>query len=191
MTKEGRRFLTRALALAGIAISLSACGFKLRGQQNYVFKQLTIVGAEPSLATRIKRFVEAGSDTRIVETIEDADAVLRISESRNQGVLARNSNSKNGTVQEYQLDYTMEYALTSADGTLLIAPSAIVLNRGMLYNTKYQAAKELEASLLYSNMQDDAASQIMRRLSTVHSLRPAPTEVQPSIAPLGPPAPPF
>ncbi|CAG9247711.1 LPS-assembly lipoprotein LptE [Burkholderia diffusa] len=189
MTKEGRRFLIQALVLAGIAISLSACGFKLRGQQNYAFKQLMIVGAQPSLATRIKRFVEAGSDTRIVETVEDADAVLRISESRGQGVLA--INSKKGTVQEYQLDYTMEYVLTSADGTLLIAPSAIVLNRGMLYDTKYQAAKDLEASLLYSNMQDDAASQIMRRLSTVHSLRPAPTEVQPSIAPLGPPAPPF
>ncbi len=35
------------LMLVGSAVLLSACGFKLRGQQDYAFKRLYIAGAPP------------------------------------------------------------------------------------------------------------------------------------------------
>lgn len=37
------------LMLVGSAVLLSACGFKLRGQQDYAFKRLYIAGAPPPL----------------------------------------------------------------------------------------------------------------------------------------------
>lgn len=66
------------LMLVGSALALSACGFQLRGQQDYAFKHLLIAGAPPAVAARLTRLVEAGSDTKIVKSADDADAVLRM-----------------------------------------------------------------------------------------------------------------
>jgi LPS-assembly lipoprotein len=57
-----RSFLTLA---CGVMV-LSACGFQLRGQQDYPFKRLALVGAPPAFVGRMTRMVQGGSDTVIV-----------------------------------------------------------------------------------------------------------------------------
>jgi len=79
------------LALMCGTMMLAACGFQLRGQQNYVFKRVAIVGAPPIVAARLTRMIEGGSDTVVVKSPADADAVLSLSEGRGQGVLTLNS----------------------------------------------------------------------------------------------------
>ncbi|KVM93545.1 LPS assembly lipoprotein LptE [Burkholderia stagnalis] len=175
------------LMLVGSAVALSACGFQLRGQQDYAFKHLLIVGAPPFVAARLTRLVEAGSDTKVVKLADDADAVLRMSESRGQGTLTLN---KYGSVAEYALNYSMSYTLTNKDGTVLIPPSVIALNRAMTYSDQYTNAKAQEAEIIYADMQRDAVDQLMRRLAIVHSLNPAPEDVVPGIAPRAPLPPP-
>ncbi len=166
---------------------LSACGFQLRGQQNYAFKRLTITGAPASVAARLTRMVEGGSDTVVVNTPANADAVLRVSEGRSFGVLTLNSL---GVVEEYQLNYSLNYTLVGADGTLLIPPSSIGLNRAMTYSVQFSQAKGAEADILFADMQNDAVDQLTRRLAVVRSLHPAPGEEVPSVAPRAPLPPP-
>nr|WP_218884211.1 LPS assembly lipoprotein LptE [Burkholderia guangdongensis] len=173
--------------VAGSALVLSACGFQLRGSQNYAFKQLMLAGAPPVVAARLTRLVEAGSDTKIVKSIDAADAVLRMSESRGQSTLTLN---QYGSVEEYSLNYSLNYTLTAKDGTLLIPPSTIALNRAMTYSDQYTQAKAQEADILYADMQNDAVDQLMRRLAIVHSLHPSPEQVVPGVSPRAPLPPP-
>ncbi|OJA27404.1 lipopolysaccharide-assembly family protein [Burkholderia ubonensis] len=175
------------LMLVGSAVMLSACGFQLRGQQDYAFKRLLIAGAPAPVEARLTRLVEAGSDTKIVKVPDDADAVLRMSESRGQGTLTLN---QYGSVAEYVLNYSLGYTLTSKDGTVLIPPSVIALNRAMTYSDQYTNAKAQEADILFGDMQRDAVDQLMRRLAIVHSLNPAPEDVVPGVAPRAPLPPP-
>jgi LPS-assembly lipoprotein len=177
------------LALAGAAAVLSACGFQLRGQQDYAFKRLAINGGPPQMVGRLERMIQGGSDTVVVKAFEKPDATLRLSEGQGLRTLSLNAQ---GVVQEYELVYSVNYSLVGADGTLLIPPSVIALNRSMTYSDQYTLAKSQEATLLYNDMRNDAVDQLTRRLATVRSLHPAPGEQTPGVAPRAPlPVPPL
>ncbi|SAL85209.1 lipoprotein [Caballeronia arvi] len=177
------------LALLGGAAALSACGFQLRGQQDYAFKRLAIAGGTPQMVARIERMVQGGSDTVIVKPFEKPEATLNLSEGQGTRTLSLNAQ---GVVQEYELVYNLNYSLLGADGTMLIPPSAIALNRSMTYSDQYTLAKSQEATLLYNDMRNDAVDQLTRRLATVRSLHPAPGERTPAVSPRAPlPVPPL
>jgi LPS-assembly lipoprotein len=177
------------LALVGGAAALSACGFQLRGQQNYAFKRLAISGGAPLMVARLERMVEGGSDTVIVKASEKPDATLNLSEGQGLRTLSLNAQ---GVVQEYELVYNLNYTLIGADGTMLIPPSAIALNRSMTYSDQYTLAKQSESTLLYNDMRYDAVDQLTRRMATVRSLHPSAAEQTPGVAPRAPlPVPPL
>jgi LPS-assembly lipoprotein len=177
------------LALLGGALALSACGFQLRGQQDYAFKRLAVSGGVPQMVARLERMVQGGSDTVIVKGWEKPDATLFLSEGQGLGTLSLNSQ---GVVQEYELTYNLAYSLIGADGTVLIPQSVIALNRAMTYSDQYTLAKSQEATLLYNDMRTDAVDQLTRRLAVVRSLHPLPSEQTPGIAPRAPlPTPPL
>jgi LPS-assembly lipoprotein len=180
-----RSFLTLACGV----MMLSACGFQLRGQQDYAFKRLAIAGAPAPVAARLTRMVQGGSDTVVVNSTANADAILTMSEGRGQGTLTMNSQ---GLVEEYELTYSLSYQLVGKDGTTLIPPSVIALNRAMTYSDQYATAKQAESDLLFADMQNDAVDQLTRRLSLVRSLHPAPGQQVPAVAPRIPlPSPPL
>ncbi|MBN3852746.1 MULTISPECIES: LPS assembly lipoprotein LptE [unclassified Paraburkholderia] len=174
------------LLLASSALMLSACGFQLRGEQNYAFKRLAIVGAPPPVNARLTRMIEGGSDSVVVESAANADAVLHVSESRSFSTLTLSSL---GVVEEYQVNYSLNYALTAKDGSPLIQPSTIALNRAMTYSDQYSTAKVSESALLFADMQNDAVDQLTRRLAVLKTLNPTPDQVVPGVSP-GAPLPP-
>lgn len=175
------------LALVCGTMMLAACGFQLRGQQDYAFKRLAISGAPAPVAARLARMVQGGSDTVVVNSTANADAILTMSAGRGSSVLTLNSL---GVASEYQLTYSLSYTLVGADGTLLIPPSVITLNRAMTYSDQFAQAKAQEFDLLYADMENDAVDQLTRRLGVVHSLHPAPGQAAPAVAPRAPLPPP-
>jgi LPS-assembly lipoprotein len=189
-TKKSHAISRRSiLTLACSAVLLSACGFQLRGQQDYAFKRLAIVGGSPEMLGRLQRVVEGGSDTVIVNQSEKPDAILSLTGGTGMKTLSLNAQ---GVVQEYELDYNLGYSMVGADGTLLIPPSTIALNRALTYSDQFTLAKGIEAQTLYRDMQFDAVDQLTRRLAVVRSLHPAPNEALPGIAPRAPlPVPPL
>jgi LPS-assembly lipoprotein len=189
-TKTTRTISRRSiLTLACSAMLLSACGFQLRGQQDYAFKRLAISGGTPEMLGRLQRVVEGGSDTVIVKVSEKPDAVLSLGGGSGMKTLSLNAQ---GVVQEYELDYNLTYSMTGADGVLLIPPSVISLNRALTYSDQFTLAKGIEAQTLFRDMQFDAVDQLTRRLAVVRSLHPTPSEAAPGIAPRAPlPVPPL
>jgi LPS-assembly lipoprotein len=153
-----------------LAATLSACGFKLRGQAEIPYKTLYVETAGYSaFVNDLERAIKSGSQTRIVANRADADAILRIlGESQEKLIL---SLSSGGKVREYDLRYRVAYRLTDKSNVDLAPPGEIVLRRDMTYDDTEVLAKESEEALLFRDMKADAVLQMMRRLSVA---RPVP-----------------
>ena len=155
------RRATSALCLAGAAL-LCACGFQLRGQATLPFETLYVQGASP-LLVELKRNVAAGSQTKLVDRAESAEAVLAITlETREKVILSLDTS---GRVREYQLRYRVGFFVHDAKGLNWIPTSEIALTRDISFNDVQIIAKENEEALLYRDMQTDMVQQIVRRLA--------------------------
>lgn len=173
------------------SLLIGGCGFKLQGSHNFVFKRLYIAGASSEeMRIYMKRMIEAGSDTKVLDSPKGADATLSMSFGRGQNAL---SFDINGVVQEYQLTTTVRYTLVAANGSTLIPDSSLSVNRAMSYSNQYALAKQTESTLLYRDMDSDIAEQLLRRLDVVHTLTPSdPDETVPVVRSRAPlPTPPL
>ena len=152
------------IAMMAIAMTLSSCGFQLRGQAAIPYKALFIeTGGYSLFANDLERAIRSGSDTKVVSSREEADAILRIvGEAQEKRIL---SLSSGGRVREFELHYRVSYRLTDRAGNDLAAPGQIDLRRDMTYDDTEVLAKESEELLLYRDMKKDAVQQMLRRLS--------------------------
>ena len=146
------------------AVMLYACGFQLRGQALIPYETLFIEVTGYSLfANDLERAIRSGSRTRIVNSREESEAVLKVlGESQEKHIL---SLSSAGRVREFQLRYRVAYRLTDRAGADLGAPGEILLRRDLTYDDTQILSKEAEESLLYRDMRADAVAQMLRRLS--------------------------
>ena len=145
---------------------LNACGFHLRGQADLPFTTLYILPAEGSaFTTELRRVIESGTQTRLVNRPEDAQATLHIvNESREKSIL---SLSSAGRVREFQLRYRISFRLFDKDRRDWIPASEILLKRDFTFNDTQLLAKETEEAMLFRDMQSDAVQQLVRRLRAV------------------------
>lgn len=144
---------------------LTGCGFHLRGQSDLPFNSVYIIAEEGSpLATELKRMLRFTSGTRIQNSPKDADAVLEITEETRDKVIL--SLSGGGRVREYELRYRARFRVHDNANKDLLTPGEITLRRDFTYNDAQVLAKEAEESLLFRDMERDAAQQILRRLNS-------------------------
>ena len=155
--------LSRALLLALAAMLVSGCGFHLRGQAALPFDTLFIDAPQSSVfAIQVRRVIGAGSRTRVTNNPTEADATLKVLyELREKEIL---SLSAGGRVRELQLRYRVQYQVVDRNKQLLAPPSEILLRRDYSFNDQAQLSKDSEEGLLYRDMENDAAQQLIRRL---------------------------
>jgi LPS-assembly lipoprotein len=163
-TARSTQHAALVIAMLFIAITLSACGFQLRGQAAIPFQTIYVEAPGFSaFANDLKRAIRSGSKTRIVEGREEAEAVVQIvGESQERHIL---SLSSGGKVREFELRYRVAYRLTDRAGTDLAPPGEIALRRDMTYDDTQLLAKESEELLLFRDMKTEAVRQMLRRLS--------------------------
>jgi LPS-assembly lipoprotein len=149
-----------------IAMVLSGCGFKLRGQAALPFESIYIdTGGFSLLGAELRRVIRTGSKTRIAEQPEDAEVVLRIVGEREEKHVL--SLSTAGKVREFELRYRLAYRLLDRTANDIVPPGEIELRRDMTFDDTQVLAKESEEALLYEDMKADAVQQMLRRLSVV------------------------
>jgi len=159
--------LRLALATAA-ALLLAACGFQLRGAAGMPFETLYVPGATGGIALELKRSIQSGSATRVVDDPKAAQAQLQFSEeTRSKEILAL---STAGRVREYRLIYRVGFRVGDGKGGDFVPPSTVTLTRDVTYDDAAALAKETEEQLLFRDMQADMVQQIMRRLAAA---RPA------------------
>jgi len=151
----------RALALLA-SLALAACGFQLRGAANLPFDTLHVPGAGGGIALDLKRNIQSGTRTRVVDDPREAQAVMQFTEEvREKEIL---SLTGAGRVREFRLIYRVGFRVLDNKGGEYLPPNRIVLARDVTFNDAEILAKEAEEQLLYRDMQFDMVQQVMRRL---------------------------
>ena len=112
----------------------------------------------------LKRNIASGTQTKLVESAEHAQAQLLMSiDQREKVILSFNSA---GRVREFQLRYKFGFRVVDARGREYLPQNEITLTRDISFNDTQVLAKETEEALLYRDMQSDMVQQVLRRLAT-------------------------
>ena len=154
------------------ALLLTGCGFQLRGTFDLPFKTLYMPPASaPGILLDLRRNIQAGTHTALVDDPKKADAVLEFSaETREKLIL---SLAATGRVSEYQLRYRVGFRVHDGKGGEFVPSSLVQLTRDITYADSDVLSKEAEEGLLYRDMQTDMVQQIMRRLAAAQRPNPA------------------
>ena len=154
------------------AVGLAGCGFQLRGTAALPFDTIYLPPANvPGIALDLKRSIQSGTRTAVVDDATRADAVLEFSqEAREKHVL---SIAANGRVREFQLRYRVAFRVHDGKGGEFLPVNSLQLTRDVTFNDSDVLAKETEELLLYRDMQFDMVQQIMRRLGAAQRPKPA------------------
>jgi LPS-assembly lipoprotein len=173
-----RTFPLTLIAIA--AVLLSGCGFQLRGQVTLPFETL-YVPASSALTVELKRNIAAGTQTKLVDAPENAQARLVFQQdSREKVILSLDSA---GRVREYQLRETVAFRVVDNRGLEFLPLNTINLTREVSFNDAQVLAKESEEALLYRDMQADMVQQVLRRLGAARAPEPTVTTPQSGSAP--------
>ncbi len=150
--------------LAAFCLTITACGFHLRGQATLPFETLYVNASnDSSFAAELKRALLAGTNARLSDNPKDAEAIFQlVNENREKQILSVNTG---GTVAEYELRLHVSFRLYDNKGRNWISQTEIVLKRDVSYNDTNVLAKDYEEAQLYKDMQSDAVQQVVQRMS--------------------------
>jgi LPS-assembly lipoprotein len=165
------KFANPAALTILFAVFLAGCGFQLRGTAALPFDTLYIPGATGGIALDLKRNIQSGTRTTVVDDPKKTEAVLDfIQESRDKVIL---SLAATGRVREYQLRYRVGFRVHDGKGGEFLPVNTVQLTRDITFNDSDVLAKETEEQLLYRDMQFDMVQQVMRRLAAAQPAKPA------------------
>ena len=168
-----RTSFARAGALALLALTmtltLSACGFQMRGsngQYHMPFHSIYLGFPENSpMGVELRRNLRGADGVTVVTDPAKADAKLDVlTDTRNKAILSLNSQ---GRVREYLLTYTLVFRVRDANEAEMLGPTQISLKRSVTFNESQVLAQESEEALLYRDMQSDLVQQILRRMAAI------------------------
>ena len=149
---------------------LAGCGFRMRGSAELPFQTLYVPNSDTGIALDLKRNIEAGTRTKVVDDPKSADAILELSnEARTKMIL---SLTGAGRVREYRLLYTITFRVHDGRGGEFVPPTVLQLTRDMTYSDAEILAKESEERLLIRDMQADMVQQVLRRVALSEPAKP-------------------
>jgi LPS-assembly lipoprotein len=163
------------LALLATLISLTACGFHLRGSNmkdiTFSFKSLYLKSPGNSPFVESLRRALKSNKVNLTNTADEADLVLEVvSEQTLKQILSLDSS---GHVQEYQLFYKVSLRAYDKQQVDWLPPEQISLSRNMTYDSTQVYAMDQQEATLFNDMRTDAVMQALRRL---YRAKPHPQE---------------
>jgi len=150
-------------------VSLSACGFHLRGQAGMPFDSiyLDVVNPKSSFVAELRNKLKF-SKVKLADSMESADVVLNIvSENSEKKILTL---SGSGRVTEYRLIYRISVRAYDQQQQAWIPATELSQHRDFSYDDTLVLAKESEEALLFKSMRSEMAQQILRRLNRAKPL---------------------
>lgn len=157
------------IVTSALALALAACGFQLRGTASLPFDTL-YMPAGGGIALDLKRNIQSGTHTTVIDDPKKADALLEFSqEVREKAIL---SLAANGRVREFQLRYRVAFRVHDGKGGEFVPPSTVQLTREVSFNDSDVLAKDTEEQLLFRDMQFDMVQLIVRRLASAQRPKP-------------------
>lgn len=149
------------------ALLAAGCGFQLQGAPSVPqAMERTYIAGDDTYSPFYRRLSaglrEAGVE--VVAAPADATAVFSISrDETDQRVL---SVSARNVPTEYEVYYTIEYAVDNGAGTLL-PPQSLTITRNYTYDSTLVLGKAREEELLRDAIVDDLVRIVLKRISTL------------------------
>jgi len=146
---------------------LTACGFKLRGdvelppvlQETYIQSENPFTGMARALRVELE-----AAGARIVESSEQATAVLKIVDERSENRIL--SVGSTGKASEYELFDEVTFQLVDRNGNMLIKKQNLRMIRDLVFDENQLLGKVSEAEQLHVQMRRSLARQILTRVNT-------------------------
>lgn len=143
---------------------LTSCGFHLRGSVQLP-PQMDVVyiqgGGDGLMVQELRRALNA-SGARLVNEVGEANAILEILRAdQERRVLSVGSSAR---VQEYELNYTVEFAVLRRDGSVLVPEQSVRIRRDYRYDENDVLGKSSEEDLIRKEMERDMAHTMMRKM---------------------------
>ena len=152
-----------------LIIVLSACGFHLRGlgNENKPLPFHTVfIESEGALQESLNIVFDRDSRIELSENVALADAVLKVDgEKVQKDILVIN---RGGNVNEYLLVLTTRAVLLKKG--VQYPPLTITVRRTYSYSDNQILGKQNEEQVILTDMRNEAAEQILRRLSYLSPL---------------------
>lgn len=154
----------RAVPLLLVLLSLSACGFQLRGAMD-LSQDISPVYLQPNEAFELGRDIKSqllANKISLVEYANMANTRLVIgSEKKGQRVLSVDSS---GRAKEYLITYTVTFTIKIKQQEA--TNESVMISRSLLFDTEAVLAVSNQAEVLYSDMKHDAARLILLKLQS-------------------------
>jgi LPS-assembly lipoprotein len=153
-----------------LLLTLSACGFQLRGTQQKgsasvnVSKVYVSNTGAGSIAIQVKSQLR-GSGSTIVSSVTDAKYILNLSrEAYEQNVLS--VSAQTGKVEEYQLTLSIVMSVLDSAGKELVLGEQIQVFREYTFDEDAVLGKFAEEQVLREDLTSQAASEVLLRLNS-------------------------
>ena len=148
-----------------LALSLTSCGFHLRGTQGFEVALEQLYVSVPASYGELKRELER------TFTQYDIDVVGLRTASRYALVINGERNTRRAvsttssiSVAEYELRLEVDIQLTDRQGADVILPTTLMTERIYTFNRNSLVGSNEEETLLLSEMRSDLVNQIIRRV---------------------------
>ena len=190
MTKNFPTINVHTIGIAFVAfvvLTLSACGFHLRGAQTFPFKEaILVVESNTTLSADIARRLSSNGVKVTTRTVAEmlaapaganaaasnAATPLQIrmdKDAQDRSVLTVNTA---GRVREYQLKHSVLMSVTQTSGEgkndkEILPVTTLEQKRDISFNESQLLAKESEEQQIYTELRAELVNQIMRRLANL------------------------
>lgn len=168
---QNSRHIYRVFLLCLLTMFLSACGFHLRSTATLptAFNPLYVQSSDPYGAFTLElRQILKTQHITLVDRRADAKYTLEIrGENTSTSVLSESASSN---TKQYILYYTVTYAVSRADGTVVFGPKIITSQRNYTVNENQVLSTDTEQQALISEMQHDTIALLFAQLGSADAL---------------------
>jgi len=159
------RLLISPVVMASLLVTLSACGFHLRGdvelppvlQDTYIDSRDPYTGIAHALRVQMER-----SGVNVLETRDQASAILKVIGERSENRVL--SVGSSGKATEYELFNEVVFSLSDGKGKELLKPQTVRVTRDLVFDQNELLGKLSEADSIHRQMLDSIARQILTRI---------------------------
>jgi LPS-assembly lipoprotein len=156
------------LLVTVLLLSITACGFHLRGQAQLppMLKTLYVQGVNTStgFGLQLKRALEQ-NNVEVLANYQQGSAVLTVLKNTiEQRVLSVGSSAR---ASEYELNGLLRYQLSDPSGQIIKGPEDIEASRNYVFDQTQVLAKGDEEVMLREQIHQQLIQNMLRRLETL------------------------
>ena len=166
-SRKRRECLLGGLTLFS-AITLSACGWRIRGKIDLPYKTLLVSGVmTPEFRNDLEMYLRM-NDVSMVARAQDAEVILEIITEQNaKQVLSYNGA---GQITAYRIISRVAFRVFNPDGIEVLPEADIYMTRDIEFNQANIQSFDLLVAEFVKNMRIDIVGQLMRRLASIKKL---------------------